>query len=94
MKLPENMSKIVGKTYTGQKDDEGRPHGYEKDMPDNAVGTMRYGRHAEIRGAVIIALEDNKYDTHSFHFQKDLDNVLVAISDLTGGLYTAFRESE
>ncbi len=48
----------------------------------------------EIRGAVIIALEDNKYDTHSFHFKEDLDNVLVAISDLTGGLSTAFRESE
>ncbi len=28
MKLPENMSKIVGKTYTGQKDDEGLPHGH------------------------------------------------------------------
>ena len=28
MKLPENMSKIVGKTYSGQKDDEGRPHGH------------------------------------------------------------------
>ena len=27
MRLPENPSKIVGKTYTGQKDDEGRPHG-------------------------------------------------------------------
>ena len=40
----------------------------------------------EIRGAVIIALEDNKYDTHSFHFQEDIDNVLAEISDLTGGL--------
>ena len=28
MKLPENMSKIVGRKYTGQKDDEGRPHGH------------------------------------------------------------------
>ena len=28
MKLPENPSKIVGKTYTGQKDDDGRPHGH------------------------------------------------------------------
>lgn len=28
MKLPENLSKIVGKKYTGQKDDEGRPHGH------------------------------------------------------------------
>ena len=33
MKLPENMSKIVGKNYKGQKDDEGRPHGH---------GTMEY----------------------------------------------------
>lgn len=28
MKLPENMAKIVGRTYNGQKDEEGRPHGY------------------------------------------------------------------
>ena len=28
MKLPENMSKIVGKTYNGQKDEECRPHGH------------------------------------------------------------------
>ena len=28
MKLPENMSNIVGKTYKGQKDEEGRPHGH------------------------------------------------------------------
>ena len=61
-------------------------NGYAKDLPDNAIGTMLYGTGAEIRGAVIIALEDNKYDTHSFHFQEDLDNVYAAISDLTGGL--------
>ena len=61
-------------------------NGYAKDLADNAIGTMLYGTGAEIRGAVIIALEDNKYDTHSFHFQEDLDNVFAAISDLTGGL--------
>jgi TPR repeat protein len=61
-------------------------NGYAKDLPDNAIGTMLYGTGAEIRGAVIIALEDNKYDTHSFHFQEDIDNVFAAISDLTGGL--------
>ena len=44
------------------------------------------GRGYEIRGAVIIALEDNKYDTHSFHFQEDLDEVFDEISSLTGGL--------
>ena len=57
--------------------------GYAKDLPDNAVGTILYGRGYEIRGAVIIALEDNKYDTHSFHFQEDMDNVFNEISALT-----------
>jgi tetratricopeptide (TPR) repeat protein len=61
-------------------------NGYAKELPDNAIGTMLYGSGAEIRGAVIIALEDNKYDTHPFHFQEDIDNVLAEISDLTGGL--------
>ncbi len=61
-------------------------NGYAKDLPDNAIGTMLYGTGAEIRGAVIIALEDNKYDTHSFHLKEDLDNVLDEISNLTGGL--------
>ena len=61
-------------------------NGYAKDLPDNTIGTILYGRGSEIRGAVIIALEDNKYDTHSFHFQEDLDNVYAAISDLTGSL--------
>jgi hypothetical protein len=60
--------------------------GYAKDLPDNAVGTILYGRGYEIRGAVIIALEDNRYDTHSFHFQEDLDAVFNEISDLTSGL--------
>ena len=57
--------------------------GYAKDLPDNAVGTILYGRGYEIRGAVIIALEDNKYDTHSFHFQEDIDEVFDEISSLT-----------
>ena len=61
-------------------------NGYARDLPDNAIGTMLYGTGAEIRGSVIIALEDNKYDTHSFHFQEDLDNVFSEISDFTGGL--------
>ena len=61
-------------------------NGYAKDLPDNAIGTILYGRGSEIRGAVIIALEDNKYDTHSFHFQEDIENVLAEISKLTNGL--------
>ena len=61
-------------------------NGYAKDLPDNAIGTILYGRGSEIRGAVIIALEDNKYDTHSFHFQEDIESVLSEISTITGNL--------
>ena len=61
-------------------------NGYAKDLPDNAIGTMLYGTGAEIRGAVIIVLEDNKYDTHSFHFKEDLESVLSEISIITGNL--------
>ena len=61
-------------------------NGYAKDLEDNAIGTILYGRGSEIRGAVIICLEDNRYDTHSFHFQEDIENVLAEISKLTNGL--------
>ena len=60
--------------------------GYAKDLADNSVGTILYGRGAEIRGAVILALEDRRYDTYSFHFQEDLDEVFNEISNMTGGL--------
>ena len=60
--------------------------GYAKDLQDNPVGTILYGRGSEIRGAVIMALEDHRYDTCSFHFQEDLDAVFDEISTLTGGL--------
>jgi hypothetical protein len=33
-----------------------------------------------------MALEDHRYDTYSFHFQEDLDEVFDEISSLTGGL--------
>ena len=55
-------------------------------LADNAAATLLYGRGVEIKGAAIIALEDNRYDTHSFHFQEDLDNVFAEISRLTNGL--------
>ena len=60
--------------------------GYAKDLPDNAIGTLLYGTGAEIRGAVIIALEDNKYDNHSFRFKEDLESVLSEISAISGNL--------
>ena len=38
MKLPDNPSRITRMTYEGQKDEEGRPHGY---------GTMKYSTSGE-----------------------------------------------
>ena len=35
--------------------------GYAKDLPDNMPGTLLYGHGMEIRGAVILVLEDEKY---------------------------------
>lgn len=55
-----------------------------KDLDDNAVGTMLYGQGYEIRGAVIIAMEDEKYEIHSFGTEEDIENVFEAIDNLTG----------
>ena len=55
-----------------------------KDLEDNAVATILYGRGYEIRGAVIIAMEDDKYDTYSFEIEEDIEAVFEAIDDLTG----------
>ena len=60
--------------------------GCAKDLPDNAIATLLYGTGTEIRGAVIIVLEDSRYDTHSFHFKEDIDNVMAEISELAGDL--------
>lgn len=58
--------------------------GFAKDLEDNAVGTMLYGHGQEIRGAVIIAMEDSRYDTYSFDTEEDIENVFEAIFNLTG----------
>jgi hypothetical protein len=55
-----------------------------KDLDDNAVGTMLYGQGHEIMGAVIIAMEDEKYEIHSFGTEEDIENVFEAIDNLTG----------
>ena len=61
--------------------------GCAKGLADNAIGTLLYGTGAEIRGAVLIVIEDNRHDTYSFHFQEDIDNVLTEISEITGDLF-------
>ena len=61
--------------------------GCAKGLADNAIGTLLYGTGAEIRGAVLIVIEDNRHDTYSFHFQEDIDNVLTEISEIAGDLF-------
>lgn len=59
-----------------------------KGLPDNAVGTMLYGGAWEIRGAVIIAMEDHRYDTYSFDLEEHIEAVYDKIDELSGGLLT------
>lgn len=71
-KLPKQLSMYVDRNAVA------------KNLPDNPVATMLYGGACEIRGAVIIAMEDNRYDTYSFTYDEDIEAVYEAIDDLTG----------
>ena len=53
-------------------------------LEDNPVATMLYNCDCEIRGSVIIALEDAEYITYAFDTEEDIENVFEAIDELTG----------
>ena len=55
-----------------------------EDIEDNYVGSILYDGDAEVRGPIIIALEDNENKTSSFENEEDIENVFEAIDDLTG----------
>jgi hypothetical protein len=55
-----------------------------KGLKDNPVATQLYGYGPEIRGAVILALEDHRYDTYSFEIEEEIEAVFDAIDDMTG----------
>ena len=55
-----------------------------KNLEDNPVATMLYNDDCEIRGSVIIALEDAEYITYAFDTEEDIENVFEAIDELTG----------
>ena len=57
-----------------------------KALPDNAIGTILYGQGSEIRGPIIISLEDQRYDCYSFTTLDDLVDTYNAINDVCGGL--------
>lgn len=60
--------------------------GLMKGLDDNTVATLLYGNAYEIRGSVIIAMEDNRYDTHSFDVKEEVEGVYEAIARMTHGL--------
>ena len=55
-----------------------------EDFEDNYVGSMLYGGDAQVRGPIIIALEDNEQNIFSFENEDEIENVFEAIDDLTG----------
>ena len=55
-----------------------------EDFEDNYVGCMLYGVESDIRGPIIMALEDNAHKISSFENEEDIENVFEAIDDLTG----------
>jgi hypothetical protein len=60
--------------------------GIHKGLDDNAIGTMLYGNGYEIRGSIIIVMEDNRYDTYSFDILEDIEAVYNGIKALSGNL--------
>ena len=55
-----------------------------EDFEDNYVGSMLYDGDAQVRGPIIIALEDNEQNIFSFENEDEIENVFEAIDDLTG----------
>ena len=55
-----------------------------EDFEDNYVGTMLYDGDAQVRGPIIIALEDNEHNIFSFENEEEIENIFEAIDDLTG----------
>ena len=53
-------------------------------IEDNYVGSILYDGGAEVRGPIIIALEDNEQNISSFENEEDIENVFDAIDELTG----------
>ena len=55
-----------------------------EDCEDNYVGSMLYDGDVDVRGPIIIALEDNEHNISSFENEEDMENVFEAIDELTG----------
>ena len=64
-----------------------------KDLPDNAIGTLLYG-HGEVRGPIIICLQDKRHDCRSFTKLEDIVDTYTQIDIHCGGLLIVKDEDD
>lgn len=64
-----------------------------KNLPDNAIGTLLYGQ-GEIRGPIIICLQDKIHDCHSFKTLEDIVGTYTEINNHCGGLLVIKDEDD
>ena len=57
-----------------------------EDLEDNYVGSILYDEVMQVRGPIIIALEDDENKISSFDNEEDIENVFETIDDITGML--------
>ena len=67
--------------------------GYAKDLPDNMPATILYGQAMEIRGTVMLMLEDEKYNLKPIKGVMFFDMCIKMLNAATGGL-TRFPTDE
>lgn len=60
--------------------------GYAKDLPDNMPGTLLYGHGMEIRGTVILLLEDEKYNLKPIKGLAFFNMCINMLNAVTAGL--------
>jgi len=65
-----------------------------KNLPDNAIGTLLYGRGVEVRGPIIICQEDLVHDCHSFKTEEDVVRTYTEISKHSNGLLVVKDEED
>lgn len=55
-----------------------------EDFEENYAGSILYDSDAEVRGPIIIALEDKEHNISSFENEEDIENVFETIDNLSG----------
>lgn len=55
-----------------------------EDLEYNYAGSILYDEESDVRGPIIIALEDKENNASSFESEEDIENVFEAIDNLSG----------